>query len=276
MNVYEAILPQDFDISKLNIGKLKKQTQGSVANMYYNGQLFQFQTPLMNTFGVSQSEDGKYSLCLMFSDKNVNGEDISLFKKCIEDLEDKIIGDISKKFYKEWLNVGDKWDKYAPDMRKDLVEQKMGNKFLRYSKEVEKNYAPTMNLKINKKRDTDDLYVNVYMMDSENRIITDEKGEQVKYDVLRELMFSKDDKRMRPRVYCVFGVSIWIVNTSIYLSPTLNQVLIQPPKQMVMKVEFNKKGFLTYENDPMKSEDVEDEDEDDVEDDDDEMPQVRR
>lgn len=261
----EAILASELDISKVSFGKVVKQTQGSLVNVYYEGNgSLKLQTPLMNTFGMSRvEENGKWTMSLLFSDKNVDGEAVRQFQDCMEKLEEKIVHDITTKYYKTWLNVGDKWDKFSEDMRRELVIQKLGNHFLRHSKNSEKNYDPTMNLKINKKKDSEDLKVDVYMMDEENRVLLDESGEYKSYDWNEHLVFSKEDRRPRPKVYCLFGITIWLVNSNIYLSPTVFQILIQQPKMLTSKVSFNKRGFL-------KSEDFEENDEE--QEDDDELP----
>jgi hypothetical protein len=81
-------------------------------------------------------------------------------------------------------------------------------------------------------------------MDSENRIICNEKGEYVEFDV-KEQLYSEDseEKRIRPRVYCLFSMSIWIINGNIFLTPVCNQILIQPVKNTIQRVTFNEKGF---------------------------------
>lgn len=246
MSSYKAIIFSEVDVNKITFGKPKKHNQGSVVNLKYNErQNFVIQTPLMNTFGISTYND-KWTLGLSFSYANgLSEDDLQKFQKVIEDIEEKVLTDLANGLYKDWLGVGDKWDKFSVDLKREMISSKYNKGLLRYSKKyAEKKYAPTMNIKLNKKRDTNEFNVDTFMMDSENRIICNEKGEYVEFDV-KEQLYSEDseEKRIRPRVYCLFSMSIWIINGNIFLTPVCNQILIQPVKNTIQRVTFNEKGF---------------------------------
>lgn len=249
----EAVLFSEFNPSLVSFGKLRKQTLGQVVNVFYNSRYLTIQTPLMNTFGISEYE-GKWSLGLSLNTNNPQQqEEVLRFKTVMEELEEKVLNDVSQYHYKEWLGVGDKWDKFSSEMRREMVSQKIGNKFFKHSKkDVEKKYPPTMNIKLNKKSnsDSDEFNVSVFMMDDENRIICDEKGEFKQFDIREHLLFDLMDSRPKPKIYCLFGISIWLVNSNIYISPTCSQILIQPVKYHASgnKISFNSRGFLTNED----------------------------
>lgn len=260
MSSYKAIIFSEVDVNKITFGKPKKHNQGSVVNVKYNDrQNFVIQTPLMNTFGISTYND-KWTLGLSFSYSNgLSEDDLLKFQKVIEDIEEKVLTDLANGLYKDWLGVGDKWDKFSIDLKREMVSSKYNKSLLRYSKKhAEKKYAPTMNIKLNKKRDTSEFNVDTFMMDSENRIICNEKGEYVEFDI-KEHLYSEDseEKRIRPRVYCLFSMSIWIINGNIFLTPVCNQILIQPVKSTIQRVTFNEKGFTRLD----EKFDMEDEDE---------------
>lgn len=260
MSSYKAIIFSEVDVNKITFGKPKKHNQGSVVNVKYNDrQNFVIQTPLMNTFGISTYND-KWTLGLSFSYSNgLSEDDLLKFQKVIEDIEEKVLTDLANGLYKDWLGVGDKWDKFSIDLKREMVSSKYNKSLLRYSKKhAEKKYAPTMNIKLNKKRDTNEFNVDTFMMDSENRIICNEKGEYLEFDI-KEHLYSEDseEKRIRPRVYCLFSMSIWIINGNIFLTPVCNQILIQPVKSTIQRVTFNEKGFTRLD----EKFDMEDEDE---------------
>jgi hypothetical protein len=260
MSSYKAIIFSEVDVNKITFGKPKKHNQGSVVNVKYNDrQNFVIQTPLMNTFGISTYND-KWTLGLSFSYSNgLSEDDLLKFQKVIEDIEEKVLTDLANGLYKDWLGVGDKWDKFSIDLKREMVSSKYNKSLLRYSKKhAEKKYAPTMNIKLNKKRDTSEFNVDTFMMDSENRIICNEKGEYIEFDI-KEHLYSEDseEKRIRPRVYCLFSMSIWIINGNIFLTPVCNQILIQPVKSTIQRVTFNEKGFTRVD----EKFDMEDEDE---------------
>lgn len=251
MSSYEAVLSSEFNASKLSFSKPKKQSQGSVVSVYYGDTYFVMQTPLMNTFGISEYE-GKWSLSLSLSTNNPtpsSQQDLDKFRECIEQIEQKVLTDVSTGLYRDWFpETAEKWDKWPMEMRREMVSNKMGKKLLRHSKkDLEKKYAPTMNVKLNKKRDSDDFNVTVYMMDDQNRIQCNEKGEFLEFDIREHLYFDTEEKRMKPKIFCLFGVSIWLINLNIYVVPTCNQVLIQPPRSSMPKVSFNKRGFMKFE-----------------------------
>jgi hypothetical protein len=261
MSSYEAVLFSEFDVSKLSFSKPKKQSQGSVVSVYYGNTYFVLQTPLMNTFGISEYE-GKWSLSLSLNSNNpTSQQEISKFRSCIEELEEKVLNDVSNGLYKDWLaGIGDKWDKWPIEMKREMVSQKMGKKLLRHSKkDLEKKYAPTMNVKLNKKRDSEDFNVSVFMMDEENRIKCNEKGDLIEYDIREYLYFDSEEKKLKPKIFCLFGISIWLINSNIYIVPTCNQVLIEPPRSQMLKVSFNKRGFMKLEEYEMQDGELEQE-----------------
>ncbi len=251
----EAVLFSEFNPNLVSFSKPKKQTLGQVVNVFYNQRYLTIQTPLMNTFGISEYE-GKWSLGLTLNAKNPQQqEEVAKFKAVMEDFEQKVLNDISEIHYKEWLGPSlgsgiEKWDRFSSEMRKEMVSQKIGNKFFKHSKkDEEKKYEPTMNIKLSKKQNLDDFNVSCYMMDDENRILCDEKGEYKSFDVRDHLMFDPMDKRPRPNIYCLFGICIWLVNNNIYISPTCSQILIKPVKYSTYsKISFNSRGFLTNED----------------------------
>lgn len=281
MSSYKAVTFSEFDITKMEFGKPKKQNQGSVVNILYNQRNFVMQTPLMNTFGLSQYEN-KWTLSLSFNTNNPTSEqEVGTFKKCIDEIEEKLITELTNGLYREWLGIGDKWDKFSLEMKRELISQKCEKRLLKHSKkDVEKKYAPTMNIKLNKKKDSEDFYVNTFMMDDENRIILNEKGEYVEYDIKEKLYFEQtEEKKIKPRIYCLFSMSIWLISGNIYLTPVCNQVLIQPVKMMSTRVTFNEKGFMKLEDTKMSlegdaegNEEEEEEDQQEYDEDDDEMP----
>jgi hypothetical protein len=260
MSSYKAIIFSELDVNKISFGKPKKHNQGSVVNIRYNDrQNFVVQTPLMNTFGISQYND-KWSLSLSFNYSNgLSEDDLFKFQKVIEDIEEKVLVDLTNGLYKDWLGVGDKWDKYSVDLKREMISSKYNKGLLRHSKkDIERKYAPTMNIKLNKKKDSQEFSVDTFMMDAENRILCNHKGEYLEHDI-KDLLYSEEteERRNRPRVYCLFSMSIWIINGNIYLTPVCNQVLIQPLKNSIQRVTFNEKGFQK----PEERFDMEDEEE---------------
>lgn len=247
MSSYKAVIFSEVDVSKISFGKPKKHNQGSVINVRYNErQNFVIQTPLMNTFGISQYND-KWTLGLSFNySSGLSEEDLTRFQKVIEDIEEKVLVDVAGGLYKEWLGVGDKWDKFSIDLKREMISSKYNKGLLRHSKkDVEKKYAPTMNIKLNKKKESQEFLVDTFMMDAENRIICNEKGEFVEYDIKEQLYYEEtEERRLKPRVYCLFSMSIWIISGNIFLTPVCNQVLIQPVKNSIQRVTFNEKGFM--------------------------------
>jgi hypothetical protein len=253
---YKAITYSEFDISKVSFSKPRKASQGSVVNVKYLDRPLVLQTPLMSTFGLSRYED-KWSLCLSLYAYNQQAEhENAKFRACIEELEEKLINELVGGLYKEWLCVGDKWDKFSKDLIRELVLQKCDKRLLKHSKkDVDKRYAPTMNIKLNKNRENggEGFYVSTFMLGEDNRIIQNENGDCREYDIMEKLYFdpsssSAEDRRIRPKVYCLFSLSIWLINGNIFLTPVCNQVLIQPVKPMMMRVTFNEKGFCKYED----------------------------
>jgi hypothetical protein len=256
----EAVLFSEFNPSLVSFGRPKKQNQGAVVNVFYNQRYLTIQTPLMNTFGISEYE-GKWSIGLTLNSKNLlQQEEVSKFKLVMEEFEKKILNDVSEVYYKEWLGI-EKWDKFSPEMRKEMVSQKIGSKFFKHSKkDEEKKYEPTMNIKLSKKWNSDDFNVSCYIMDDDNRILCDENGEYKSFDIRENLMFDPTDKRPKPSVYCLFGINIWLINNNIYITSSCSQILIKPVKYSAYsKISFNSRGFLTNE-DYDNSEEVQDAD----------------
>lgn len=262
MASYKAITYSEFDIKKVNFTKPRKANQGSVVNVRYMDKNLVLQTPLMSTFGLSRYEE-KWSLCLSLYAYNQQAEaEMAKFRSCIDDIEEKIISDLVGGLYKEWLGVGDKWDKFSKDLIRELVMQKCEKKLLKHSKkDVDRKYAPTINIKLNRKKEEDGFYVNTFMLGDDNRIIVNEKGDCVEFDITEKLYFENtfgEEKKIRPKVYCLFSMSIWLINGNIFVTPVCNQVLIQPVKPMTMRVTFNEKGFCRYE-DPLNGMEYEEE-----------------
>lgn len=246
----EAIIPSEFNVENVSYSPIKPQAKGSVVNVLYNGRTLYLQTPLMNTFGISRHEEtGKYTLALRFSTNGVNETEVMQFEQVMTNLRNKIRDDLVDKHYDTWLRGGNTnvaaWKDFTRDVRGLMVDQKMGNTFLRKSAASGKDYPPIMNVNVNKQGNTEDLNVDVYMLDDNNRILMNEHGEFLRFNAKDHLLFTpKDDIRSRPRVYCMFNVSIWIVNTNVYLSPRVKQILIQPVKGGSQKLQFNPRGFL--------------------------------
>lgn len=247
----EAVIPKDFDENKITYGYMKKLPLGSVVNVYYNGSYLTLQTPLMNTFGISEYE-GKWSLGLVFSETNgVNSEDLNQFKSVLVRLREKIICDIvKKKYYEEWLGIKDKWDKHSDAMKIELVTSKIGKDFVTYSKkDHDRKYPPTMSLKVLKDRDVDDFRLNIYKLINEQDFELDIDGEPLDYgkQTLELLHFQGQESRTRQTVYCLFTINIWVVNSNIYITPTCTQVCLAPTKSFVRKAIFNRQGFKHYD-----------------------------
>lgn len=271
----EATIISEFDEQKITYGHLKKQGQGSVVNVFYEGSYLSIQTPLMNTFGISEYE-GKWSLNLVFRESNgVKESELLLFQNVLNRLREKIINDIvEKKLYIEWLGVKDKWEKYNPEMKKELINQKIGKDFLKYSKSSEK-YPPTMSLKVNKKKQENGfdlenegdnlpsssengsvkLQLTVYKMienyngKQSSFLISDQSGEPIDFsnEVMDLLHFQSGQNKMRPTIYCIFNINIWVINSNIYIVPVCNQVLLNPIKVFNNKAKFNKRGLIDLE-----------------------------
>jgi hypothetical protein len=248
----EAIIAKDFDENKISYGYLKKVSLGSVVNVYYEKSQLTLQTPLMNTFGLSEYE-GKWSMSLVFSETNgVNGDDLNMFRGVLARLREKIISDIvKKKYYEEWLGVRDKWDRHSEAMKIELVTSKVGKDFVAHSKkDTDRKYPPTMNLKVMKDKETDDFRLSIYKLINEVDLEMDATGEPLDFgkDALELLHFSNmEGVRIRPPVYCLFTINIWIVNSNIYITPTCTQVCMAPTKILIRKAVFNRQGFKHYD-----------------------------
>lgn len=247
----EAVIAKDFDEGKISYGYLKKLSLGSVVNVYYGGSYLTLQTPLMNTFGMSEYE-GKWSIGLVFSETNgVNSEDLQQFKGVLMRLREKIISDIvKKKFYEEWLGVKDKWEKHSEAMKIELVTSKVGKDFVTHSKkDHDRKYPPTMSLKVLKDKETDDFRISIYKLINESDFEMDLDGEPFDFgkQALELLHFPAQEGRIRPTVYCLFTINIWIVNSNIYITPTCTQICLAPTKMFVRKAIFNRQGFKHYD-----------------------------
>lgn len=243
----DAILLQDFDESKISYGFLKRQTQGSVVSVYYNDSFLTLQTPLMNTFGISEME-GKWSMNLIFSESNgVNSADIALFKDVLNRLRQKVVNDIvSKKLYVEWMGIKDKWNNHSEELKRELVSQMIGSEFLKHSKkDVEKKYPPTMGLKVHRNRDTQEFNMSVFKALDNNQFECNEDMEPIDFraDIMNLLHFQGQDVKVRPKVYCLVCFNIWIINNSLYITPSCNSVCLTPVKVYNNRARFNVRGF---------------------------------
>jgi len=276
-------------LSKISFGKPKPQTMGCVVNLFYksgdvNGYL-QIQTPLMNTFGISKDEKyGKYSMGLSFYENSPNEEFNRLntqFRENMEKLEDKIIHDIASKYYKEWPIGGDAWESFPLEVRIAMVKSKLGKQKLVRSNVKDGNVYKTLNLKVGIKNDkdgnpTDEFKMETFMLDNDSRIIRDAQGNNKLFDTKDLLLNLVQQKKVRPKVICLFQMTIWIVNTNIFMSPQIVQCVVEPPKAMSMKAVFNEKGIMksqTITEGVSTDNNSNDDDNDDNDDnDDDDMP----
>lgn len=249
----EAVLFNEINLSEISYGKPKKQNQGSVVNIFYKGVYLTIQTPAMNTsFGLSEYE-GKWTLNLSFNPYGCMKQEIDDFQQFLESLKEKIIQDIvDKGLYKEWLGVGDKWEKYSAEMKTELINQKVGNDLVKWSKkDLEKKYPPTMSIKIPQNRDSKEFRISVFKMNDEGSIEMDSQGQFIEYDP-RQLLIFDESVKVKPKVFCLFNINIWLVNSNIYISPVCSQILVSPAKKSNMKFTFNPRGFH------MRDEDAED------------------
>jgi hypothetical protein len=281
----EAILGTELDVSKITFGKPKQQQMGYVVNMFYkngdaNGYL-KIQSPMMNTFGINYNDKfNKYAIGLSFyensPDESFNQLNIQ-FRENMEKLEEKIIQDISNKYYKEWPIAGESWGNFPPEVRMAMVRSKLGKQTLIHKNTKDGKEYKTMNLKVNLDKDNNKFNVETFMLDDDKRIIIDQHGNNKLFDAREELFDLMEQNKIRPRIICLFQISIWLVNNNIYLSPVLNQVVIEKPKMMITKAVFNQRGIVRSEyngdNININNNDRENDDNDnDNDNDDDDMP----
>lgn len=247
----QAIIPENFDISLVNFGKVKKQENGNVVNIYYHNkreninQILYLQTPLLDTFGMSlpyhkkdinvqqvNNQLEKYILTLILSEQKE-------LLNVLDQLEEKIKNDLSQIHYKTWLNDNvNKLDKLNSDVRTLMIEQKIVKHLYKHNPS-NKNLI-TMNCKMLKKEngnwsfDTNCLEENC----GDTFDIIKENGNYKLFDPY-DLLYMDGVKKKLPKLYCVFSVSIWIINGNIYLSPNVQRLLIKKVKTEIPKVMFD-------------------------------------
>lgn len=243
----EAAIFNEINLAEISYGKPKKQNQGSVVNVFYKRAYLTIQSPAMNTaFGLSEYE-GKWSLNLSFNSYGCNKQELDDFQAFLENLKNKIIEDtINKGHYKEWLGVGDKWERFTDEMKFELLNQKIGNDLVKWGKkDLEKKYPPSFTVKIPQNRESKEFKINTFKMSEDEKIEMDAQGQYIEYDP-RELLTFDESVKVKPKVFCLFTINIWLVNSNIYISPVCNQILVCPSKTKNLKFTFNPRGFKTF------------------------------
>jgi hypothetical protein len=252
----QAIVSENFDISLVNFGNVKKQENGSFVNIYYKNkreninQILYLQTPLLDTFGMSlpyhkkdinvqqvKEEMEKYILTLILND---NTEFINVLNQ----LQEKIKNDLAEKHYKTWLNnTNEKLDKLSIDIRTLMIEQKILKQLYKTNSNQSKQNLITMNCKMLKNENGNWCFDTNCLEENTNDIMK-ENGNYKSYDPL-DLLYVEGVRKKLPKVYCIFTISIWIINDNIYLSPNVNRLLLKPVKTIVPKVMFDLNAIQT-------------------------------
>lgn len=246
----QAIVTENFDISLVNFGKLKKQENGSVVNIYYKNkreninQILYLQTPLLDTFGMSlpyhkkdiniqqvKEDMEKYILTLILNDN-------SKFINVLDELQEKIKNDLAQYHYKTWLNDNtEKLDKMELDIKRLMIEQKIVKQLYKTNSNQSKQSLITMNCKMLKKENGKWSFDTNCLEESTGNIIK-ENDNYKSFDPL-ELLYADGVKKKFPKVYCVLSISIWIINGNIYLSPNVERLLCKLVKTEIPKVMFD-------------------------------------
>jgi hypothetical protein len=283
----KAVVIQEFDINKIAYSKPKNYNGAQCINIVYPGSGYlHLQTPLMSSFGISKNQtDGKYSMTLIL-DVNSTEEDkeeVRTFEKVMRELQDKIIDDIVSDEKKEWkkiLNLDNKYDKLNKEVKKLMIENKLGNKIVKEPKIKDKGYSNLMNVKIREYNSS--LKVDTYLMNDKKNLYT-ENGQPKLYDAFKLLYREFQDKKPPVNVIGIITFSIWVLNGNIYISPSMTQVIVKEQQKISSKVSINEKGIdgfiekdINSNSDDDEQEEEEVEEEEEVDDDEEQMPKVVR
>lgn len=246
----QAVVTENFDISLVNFGKVKKQENGSLVNIYYKNkrenmnQILYLQTPLLDTFGMNlpyhkkdinaqqvKEDIEKYILTLILNDN-------PKFINVLDQLQEKIKNDLAQNHYKTWLNdTTGKLDNMELDIRTLMIEQKIVKQLYKTNSSQSKQNLITMNCKMLKKENGNWCF-DTNCLDENTGEIIKENGNYKSFDPL-ELLYIDMVKKRLPKVYCIFSISIWIINGNIYLSPNVQRLLLKPVKTDIPKVMFD-------------------------------------
>jgi hypothetical protein len=286
----KAIVVSELDLSKISYSNPKTYSTSHCINVLYDGRSYlNLQTPICSSFGMTKNDkDNKYSMTILFNTPEEDKTEITLFENQMKNLEEKIISDIVKDEKKQWkkiLNLDSKYDNLKPEVKTLMIENKLGNHLVKEPKTKDKGYSNQMNVKI---RDYGgSIKLDTYLMNEKKSVYMDsEKPDTPKlYDPFEFLYRNFNDKKPPLTLIGIINFAIWVVNGNIYISPSMNQVIVSEGPKKSQKVLINEKGiegFVVADKEEEKKSDKgsssnEDDEEEEVEEEveeDEEEPQI--
>jgi hypothetical protein len=182
-----------------------------------------------------KSDLEKYILTLIIDDKS---RDNNKFIEVLNQLQNKIKNDIANYHYKSWLNDNLQYHNMELNIRLLMIEQKIVKDLYKVVDNGNEKYS-TMNCKMLKQENGGWMFdTNCIDMETEN--IIKENGSYKLFEPSDYLLYTQDGiKKKMPKLYCIFSISIWIINGNIYLSPNIHRILLKPIKRENPKVVFN-------------------------------------